>query len=135
MFKALFYLTLFGVSLPLSAQVYLPNNNQWTGASVYDGSVLILAYNNGNARTFTPEQVTLFQLTSGWLSGAAQSIGVMETLDRSPRGARCLMSFEKLTLVDIARKYTVYWERHPAEHAKASLVILMNAMYDGHPCQ
>jgi hypothetical protein len=118
-----------------SAQVYLPNNNQWTGETMYQGASLILAYDNGNARTFTPEQVTLFNMASGWFSGAAQTAGVLAAFDPTPRGRRCLMRLEQLTLVDIAHKYADYWTKHPEEHGKASLPILLNSMYEGHPCQ
>lgn len=117
-----------------SAQVYLPNNNQWTGENVYQGAVLILAYDDGNASTFSPEQVTLFNMTSGWLTGAVQMIGTVETLDKTPHGGRCLMHFKQLSLVDIARKYANYWVKHPQEHDKASLAVLIDAMYEGAPC-
>jgi len=117
-----------------SAQVYLPNNNQWTGENVYQGATLILAYADGNAGTFTPEQSTLFKMTSGWLTGAAQAMGAVETFDKTPRGSRCLSHLQQLTLVDVARKYADYWTAHPEEHNKASLAILVSSMYAGHPC-
>jgi hypothetical protein len=117
-----------------SAQVYLPNNNQWAGETMYQGATLILAYDDGNARTFTPEQVTLFNMASGWFSGAGQAAGAMSLLNQTPQGSRCLAHLQRLTLVDIARKYANYWTKHPEEHNKASLAILIAAMYEGHPC-
>lgn len=117
-----------------SAQTYLPNNNQWTGENVYRGAQLILAYDDGNASHFTPEQVTLFEMTSAWMTGAGQAFAAVETLDQTPRGARCVAHLQRLSLVDLARKYANYWTKHPEEHAKPSLVILLNSMYEGHPC-
>jgi hypothetical protein len=117
-----------------SAQVYLPNNNQWAGETMYQGATLILAYDDGNARTFTPEQVVLFNMASGWFSGAGQAAAAMSLLNQTPRGGRCRMYLEQLSLVDVARKYANYWTQHPEEHGKASLAILIASMYEGHPC-
>lgn len=117
-----------------SAQSYLPNNNQWAAATIYQGATLVLAYDAGNASRFSPEQVALFNLTSGWLAGAGQALATMALLDQTPHGGRCSMHLRRLTLADIARKYADYWMTHPEVHDTAAMGILINAIYGGHPC-
>lgn len=137
--KAVFWV-LVAFAAPVAASApqsypYLPNNNQWTGESVYEGATLILAYADGNARTFTPEQVTHFEMTASWMTGAGQAIAVLGTLDQTPKGGRCVLYLRKLTLVDMARGYANYWVQHPGEHAKSSLETLAHSMFQAPPCR
>lgn len=136
---AMFSVALMAFALAIaraaSAQVYLPNNNQWKGENVYQGAELILAYDNGNARTFTPEQVTLFNMTSGWLSGATQMLVAVGTLDPTAHGSRCLMHLNNQGLVDVARAYANYWTQHPDEHNTYALSILIRSMHNAGPCK
>lgn len=114
---------------------YLPNNAQWTGENVYQGAELMLAYDDGNAEHFSDEQSLLFEMTSSWMTGAAQGIGITQGFDKSAHGARCRMYLSSLTLVDIARKYANFWTSHPDKHSEPALVILADALLLGHPCQ
>lgn len=139
MIKKVFFWSLVAFAAPVAASSppsypYLPNNNQWTGENVYQGSKLILAYYDGNASKFTPEQVTQFEMTASWMSGAAQAFGAISMFDQTPRGTMCKLHIEKMTLVDVARRYANYWTASPAHHSPAALVVLANAMYAGHPC-
>jgi len=118
-----------------SAQSYLPNNNQWTGENVYRGAELILAYDDGNASKFTPEQDTLFEMTSSWMTGAAQAFASVQMLNGSASAALCRARLQKMTLVDLARNYANYWTAHPAAHNQPALGILANSLFMGPQCR
>lgn len=118
-----------------SAQAYLPGSNQWTGENVYRGVELILAYDDGNASKFTPEQDTLFEMTSSWMTGAAQAFASVQMLNGSASAALCRARLQKMTLVDLARNYANYWTAHPAVHNQPALGILANSLFVGPQCR